>query len=65
MRPDPRFPWHRLSRKESFFVPTLDLRATELAGIQAAYRTGIRRVTATPCIYKGLLGVMLSKPEDE
>ena len=56
-----KYPWHRTRRGECFFVPALDVRRVELQGIRIAYRQGIYHVKATPCIYKGLLGVMFKR----
>jgi hypothetical protein len=56
-----KYPWHRLQRGEYFFVPALDLPATELAGLRVAARQGLGSVKAYPCIYKGMLGVMFKR----
>lgn len=58
------YPWSRTGRGESFFVPALDVRKVVIEGRQAAVKQlGDRvRVKAVPCVYKGLLGVMFTKP---
>lgn len=56
------YPWHRLKAGESFFVPALDIRTIEREGRQmAVHMLGTSNVRATPCIYKGLLGVMFRR----
>ena len=56
------YPWGRTKHGESFFVPTLDVRQVEIEGAQAAARLNLRAIKATPCVYKGLLGVMFKRP---
>ena len=56
-----KYPWHRVQRGEFFFVPALDLQATEMAGLRVAARQELGNVKAYPCIYKGMLGVMFKR----
>ena len=56
-----KYPWRRTSIGRSFFVPSLDLPKTRIEGLQHAYRQGIKRAEGTPCVYKGVLGVMFTK----
>lgn len=59
MKLSDRYPWHRTRPGESFFVPCLDPMQVAWEGRkQAADYFGTPCVKATPCIYKGLLGVM-------
>lgn len=58
---NPKYPWHRVQRGGSFFVPALDLAKVQLEGIQQASRQHIKRATGTPCIYNGVLGVMFKR----
>lgn len=54
------YPWKRTKRGESFFVPSLNTQQTIFEGLRAAGQAGltVSSTKATPCIYKGLLGVM-------
>ena len=60
-RQSERFPWHRLQKGEYFFVPALDVAAVELRGLREAAKQGITAAKATPCIHRGLLGVMFKR----
>jgi hypothetical protein len=59
--PSKKYPWHRMRRGEYFFVPALDLPATELAGLRVAARQNLAGVKAYQCVYKGMLGVMFKR----
>ena len=54
------FPWNKLARGEGFFVPTLDVEGTLLAGLKAGILLHKERdkPLAEIGIYKGQLGVM-------
>lgn len=53
------YPWQRLRAGESFFVPCIDHRKVMLEGRQwASALIGSRSVSAIPCVYQGLWGVM-------
>ncbi|MCH9837650.1 hypothetical protein K0U83_18450 [bacterium] len=56
-----KYPWHRVQRGGSFFVPALDTAKVQLEGVQQARRQHITRATGTPCIYNGVLGVMFKR----
>lgn len=54
------YPWKRIRKGESFFVPALDVHAVMLEGVREARKQGVGRGTGVPGIYRGLLGVMFS-----
>lgn len=55
------YPWHRLNKGESFFIPALDMRKVEFDGMKEAVKAQISRPRATRCLYCGLLGVMFTR----
>lgn len=60
MTPTVVFPWSKTEVGQGFFVPCLDLDKTKELGMRAAMHLFIR-VTATPGIRGGLLGVWFSR----
>lgn len=60
-----QYPWHKTAKGESFFVPSLDPKVTVIEGKQmAVILIGHMKIKAVPCLYKGLLGVMFTRPFD-
>jgi hypothetical protein len=54
-----KYPWHKTQQGEAFFVPALDLEATQREGLKAALLFRFRGRPRTAFgIYKGRLGVM-------
>lgn len=61
-RKQDKYPWHKTQRGESFFVPSLDVKATELEGRQmAVILINSGGVICKPGIYQGVLGVMFKR----
>ena len=62
MKKADKYPWHRIQRGGSFFVPALDVNATVIEGKRMAVKVlGTAAVKAVPCIYDGMLGVMFRR----
>jgi hypothetical protein len=60
-RCETRFPWHRLSPGQGFFVPCLDTDKTAHDGLAAATRLyRLVHVQATPGVFRGRFGVLFS-----
>lgn len=56
------FPWRRMRSGEYCFIPCLDVYAVAVESrVSAARYYGKDCVKAIPCVYQGMLGVMLKK----
>ena len=57
-----RYPWHRHTAGESFFVPTLDLGRTTAEGLRVGQRLlgQDAGITARAGVYNGMLGVLFT-----
>jgi len=51
------YPWAKLRRGQGFFVPALDLQATQLEGLRLARQAGYNSAKAEQVLVDGFIGV--------
>ena len=52
------YPWKKVDRGQSFFVPCLDVEAVRQEGLNRALRLRLFDAKAKPCIRDGFIGVL-------
>lgn len=51
------FPWEKIEKGQGFFVPALDLKEMQEAGLRAAVAAKVIDAHAYAALHKGMLGV--------
>lgn len=57
MRYSSLFPWSKLKKGQGFFVPCINIREVQQAGLREALRCRVFYAKAYPAVHKGLSGV--------
>ena len=55
------YPWKKVDRGQSFFVPCLDTEAVRRQGLNEALKLRLFDAKAVPCIQNGFIGVLFHR----